>query len=136
HLPLSTFPLSPYTTLFRSGIFSAARPQKWQTKFITTFASLSNACSIVWLSIIMIYLFCYQLEWLPDSQFHRNQLPQISGAFFVDIWFVPSPQRYQIFLGGLQHLILPIGIVSFYTTIITTYFMAQIVGDVLQQNYI
>lgn len=118
------------------GIFSAIQHHKWQGKLTGLLALINSACSVVLLSVVLISIFCYQLKWLPNNGLDRSVLPSISGFFFIDIWFYQSPHRNQILFNGIQHFILPIAVLSFYTVTLVAYFVEKSAANVLKQNYI
>ena len=52
-----------------AGIICAVRRGKWQDTLLTFIANIGITAPIFWLSILLIYLFGLQLEWLPIQGF-------------------------------------------------------------------
>ncbi|MCE7988601.1 MAG: ABC transporter permease [Caldilinea sp. CFX5] len=96
-----------------AGILSAVRRNSWIDHATRLVSLLGVSMPIFWLAILCLYLFYYQLQWLPSSQripLTMSAPPFVTGLYLVDALLVGN---LALFRAALHHLILPAAMLAF-----------------------
>ncbi|RUO79437.1 ABC transporter permease [Pseudidiomarina taiwanensis] len=122
-------PLGIYAALTEGGSFD---------RIITGLGLSSYSIPVFWLAQMLILFFAVKLGIAPISG-QINPLydvPVTSGAVLIDIWLNDYPYPYAALLDALNHLWLPIIVLSIMPMTMLIRITRGAVLDVLRQNYI
>ena len=143
----ATIELTAGAMLFAAGVgiplgrYAAKRAQKWQDGSITVLSLVGISIPVFVLGLTLQYIFAVQLGWLPATGRidARTALQLQSNFVLIDVWLQPDwtfAQKWDAFLDGVSHLILPaIALGSIPLAIITRITRASVI-DVSNDDYV
>ncbi|MEO1190337.1 MAG: ABC transporter permease [Pseudomonadota bacterium] len=94
------------------GLWAAERPGRWLDQTINLSALISLSLPTFWLAIMLIYLFAVLLRWLPAGGMGEG------------------------FGGRLEHLILPVGVLTLSVAGVFLRFMRAAATETIGQDYV
>lgn len=105
---------------------------------VVTFSIVGYSFPVFWLALLLITIFCLQLQWLPISG-RVDLLFEIeprSGFLLIDIWLSNSEDKLGAYLNALRHAILPTISIALVTTALFIRFIRRSTMDVMEKGYI
>ncbi len=94
------------------GLWAAERPGRWLDQSLNLGALVSLSLPTFWLAIMLIYLFAVLLRWLPAGGMGEG------------------------FGGRIEHLVLPVGVLTFSIAGVFLRFMRASASEALNQDYV
>nr|CAA10910.1 sapB [Dickeya chrysanthemi] len=113
------------------GITTGVMQHKAADRIISGLALLGFLLPVFWLALLMTLFFFLHLGWLPVSGRFELLYPAL-----MDAWFVHSPYREEMIASAIQHMILPVLVLSVGPTTEVVRLMRISTTDVGTQNYI
>lgn len=105
---------------------------------VVTFSIVGYSFPVFWLALLLITIFCLQLQWLPISG-RVDLLFEIesrTGFLLIDIWLSNSEDKLGAYLNALRHAILPTISIALVTTALFIRFIRRSTMDVMEKGYI
>jgi peptide/nickel transport system permease protein len=143
----ATIELTVGAMLFAAGVgiplgrYAAKHAQRWQDGSITVLSLVGISIPVFVLGLTLQYIFAVQLGWLPATgRIDARTAIQLESHFIlIDVWLQPDwtlAQKWDAFLDGISHLILPaIALGSIPLAIITRITRASVI-DVSNDDYV
>ncbi len=103
------------------GILAAVRRYSFFDYFTTSFSFLGIAIPSFWFAIMLIYLFSFQLGWLPSVGLTD---PRADHEGFSGLW------------DRVTHLIMPVSVLALTSTANVTRYVRAAMLDVISQDYV
>lgn len=105
---------------------------------VVTFSIVGYSFPVFWIALILITVFCLQLEWLPISGRIDllYEVEHFTGFTFVDIFLSDLPNATAAYTDALHHAVLPTLSISIVTTALFIRFTRRSIMDVMQKDYI
>ncbi len=105
---------------------------------VVSFSIVGYSFPVFWLALLLITIFCLQLQWLPISG-RVDLLFEIehrSGFILIDIWLSDSDNKTAAYLNALRHAVLPTISIAVVTTALFIRFTRRSTMDVMEKGYI
>jgi len=100
-----------------AGVYSAARQHSWIDYALSVFSFVGVSLPVFWSGLLLILLFSVTLGWLPPGG-HYSLEPGVT------------------LLGRARYLVLPVGVLSLFSTASWMRYMRSSILEVLHQGYI
>ncbi|AUQ25834.1 MULTISPECIES: putrescine export ABC transporter permease SapB [Dickeya] len=120
------------------GITTGVLQHKAADRVISALALLGFSLPVFWLALLMTLFFSLHLGWLPVSgRFDLlYPVPPVTGFALIDAWLSHSPYRDEMIASAIQHMILPVLVLSVGPTTEVIRLMRISTTDIGTQNYI
>lgn len=120
------------------GVYAAIQQRGKLDRLIMGMSLSAYSIPVFWLAQLFILLFAVKLGWSPIS----GQIDPLyaidinTGSILIDIWLSDSDYRMAAFTNALNHLWVPVIVLSIMPLTMLIRIMRNAVLDVLQQNFI
>ena len=121
-----------------SGIFAATQFRGPIDKGVISLAMAGYSIPVFWLAQLLILFFAVKLDWLPITG-QINPLygiAPLSGSILIDIVISDSDYKAAALQDALNHLILPVIILSIMPMMLLLRLMRNATQDMLQKPYV
>lgn len=118
------------------GLYAAVRHGRTGDQVVRLGTLLGLSTPPFWLSLVVLYVFFYLLGLAPSggrlSTYHSPP-PRVTGMFSVD---AALAGQWDVAWDAIQHLALPVLVLTFLTVAILTRFVRSAMLEVLDQDYV
>ncbi|MGL4859903.1 MAG: putrescine export ABC transporter permease SapB, partial [Enterobacteriaceae bacterium] len=120
------------------GIVAGINRMKWPDITISSVALLGFSIPVFWLALLLMLFFSLQMGWLPVSGriYLLYQLEPVTGFSLIDAWLSDSPYRHEMIVSTLQHMILPVSVLTLTPMMEVIRLMNISTSEAYEQNYI
>lgn len=118
------------------GLYAAVRRDKFGDHAVRFGALLGLSTPPFWLSLVVLYVFFYLLGLSPSGgrlSAYYEPPPRVTGMFSVD---AALAGQWHVAWDAVQHLVLPVGVLTCLTVAILIRFVRSAMLEVLDQDYI
>lgn len=118
------------------GLYAAVNHEKRGDQAVRVGTLVGLSTPPFWLGLVMLYLFFYMLGLTPAGgrlSTHLAPPPKVTGMY---TWDALLAGQYDVWWDALQHLVLPVTVLSVLTVAILTRFVRSAMLEVLDQDFI
>lgn len=120
------------------GVIAALNIGKWPDRLLMSISLSAYSIPVFWLAQLLILVFAVNLPWLPIAG-QVNPLYDVdyqSGSILLDIVFSDHPAKGAALVNALQHMILPLMVLTIMPATLIARLTRAAMHDVLRHNYI
>ncbi len=139
----ATFELATIATLFGvllgvpAGVLAGARRGQWPDHLVRVIGLFGYSVPVFWLGLVGLFVFYGKLDWVSGpgrlDVFYDDIVTPRTGVILVDS---AIEGEWDIFWNALSHLILPAGILGYYSLAYIARMTRSFMIDQLSQEYI
>jgi len=118
------------------GVIAAVRRNKLSDQVLRVISLAGISMPTFWLALVALYVFFFQLGWVPGSgRLDPGLLPasHITGLYTIDALLAG---QLDVFGNAVQHLILPACVLAAYNVGLLTRFTRSSVLEVINNDYV
>lgn len=139
----ATFELSTFAIIIGvalgvpAGVVAAARKGRWQDQVIRVLGLFGYSVPVFWLGLIALFVFYGRLGWVSGTGrldvFYEGEVTVRTGVMLID---AALDGNWEIFGNALSHLILPAGILGYFSMAYIARMTRSFMIDQLSQEYV
>lgn len=143
----ATLELASIATIFGiflgvpAGVLAATRPGTWIDQLVRLIGLAGYSMPVFWLGLMGLLLFYGMLGWVGgpgrlDSGFElmfEFDVPRVTGMILID---TALAGQWEIFWNAVSHIILPAGVLAYYSTAYISRMTRSFMMNELSQEYI
>ena len=121
-----------------AGVASATHPNKWQDKWVESFALIGFSLPVFWWALLLVLWFSLELGLMPVSERigFVYDIESISGFILLDSLLAYPNYGLSAFANALQHLAMPVIVLAILPTAIVARVTKTALRNVLSSDYI
>lgn len=139
----ATFELATIATIFGvlvgvpAGVLAGARRGKWPDHLVRVIGLFGYSVPVFWLGLVGLFVFYGKLDWVSGpgrlDVFYDDIVTSRTGVILIDS---AIEGEWDIFWNAFSHLILPAGILGYYSLAYIARMTRSFMIDQLSQEYI
>jgi peptide/nickel transport system permease protein len=119
------------------GVFAAVHQGRWADHIVRVFGLIGYSVPVFWLGLVGLLVFYGQLDWLPGPGrldfYYDGLVDPVTGLILVD---AALAGEWEVFRNAFSHLVLPAGILGYYSLAYIARMTRSFMLEQLRQEYV
>lgn len=120
-----------------AGVAAAVYHGRWPDHLIRFFGLVGYSMPVFWLGLLGLLLFYAKLDWVPGPGrldiFYEDLVPVVTGVILIDAAIAGD---WEVWSNALSHLILPAGILGYFSLAYISRMTRSLMLEQLSQEYV
>ncbi len=120
-----------------AGVVGAVYRGRWPDHVVRVVGLVGYSVPVFWLGLMGLLLFYAKLDWVAGpgrlDAFHEEFFEPVTGMILIDSWLAGD---WEIFANALSHIVLPAGILAYYSLAYIARMTRSFMIEQLSQEYI